>query len=591
MKLDLKTKFKEIFSIEHKKAIILTVIGVGIVVTGLNYKIIKNKFFASKTEVLQKTATVKRGNLQVLVSGSGPISFTNSSKLYSKINATVTTSNFKEGDKVKAGDIIYEFDVTDAQTTIDTNQNNLAQSQVAAKASDGDVGNLTIKAPFAGQVSSITLSKGDTVAKGGIVLTVADTSKLTVLLTYNAADIGKVTLDQSADVFLTSIMQAVKGKVTYISNQPAATSAGGKLYTVEIQMNNPGALISGMIANADIQTSQGAVSSTAAAALNYLNKQAVTSLTGGTIESINVKENQKVSSGQTLVKIKNDEVMRSQQTSNLKIQNSQSQVNSNLKQLDKYKIIAPFDGVITKLSFKVGDSVKPGDEVADVSDPTMMQFDVPVDELDVAKIVVGQKTNISVDAFPNTVTNPVKGEVIKIVVEGTSVSGVTTFPVTIKVDGSLDILKGGMNANAEVEVSNKDNILYVPMEAITTVNGKSYVMVKGTNAGSTLEGIAPNEQTSNSSTKKNNNSAATVNTKIVENNKTSGTNASKKQSYYAGSMQTEVKVGSYNSTDIEITSGLKEGDMVVLPQTKAAQTKASGRIGGGAPSGGPGGGM
>ena len=95
MKLDLKTKFKEIFSIEHKKLVICMVIGVVIVVTGLNYKIIKNKFFASKTTAVQKTATVKRGNLQVLVSGSGPISFTNSSKLYSKISATVTTSNFK----------------------------------------------------------------------------------------------------------------------------------------------------------------------------------------------------------------------------------------------------------------------------------------------------------------------------------------------------------------------------------------------------------------------------------------------------------------------------------------------------------------
>ena len=161
----------------------------------------------------------------------------------------------------------------------------------------------------------------------------------------------------------------------------------------------------------------------------------------------------------------------------------QNQMTLNAKQLDNYKIIAPIDGVITKISNKVGDTVKAGDEVSDVSDPTQMQFDVPVDELDIAKLQVGQKTSITVDALPATSKTPVTGEVAKIAVTGTSVSGVTAFTVTIKVNDNLDKLKGGMNANGEIEVSNKENILYVPIEAITTINGKSFVYLKDTGAG------------------------------------------------------------------------------------------------------------
>ena len=101
-----------------------------------------------------------------------------------------------------------------------------------------------------------------------------------------------------------------------------------------------------------------------------------------------------------------------------------------------------------------------------------------------------RKTNITVDALPATSKTPVTGEVAKIAVTGTSESGVTTFIVTVKVNDNLDKLKGGMNANGEIEVSNKENILYVPIEAITTINGKSFVYLKGAGSGSTPSGMA-----------------------------------------------------------------------------------------------------
>ena len=107
---------------------------------------------------------------------------------------------------------------------MNTDLNSFKQSQISAGSSDDAVNNLTIKAPFTGIVSDIMVNQGDTVQKGGTVFTIADTSKLKVLLTYNASAIGQIAIGQTAKVYLTSLMQSVDGSVTYISNQPTATS-------------------------------------------------------------------------------------------------------------------------------------------------------------------------------------------------------------------------------------------------------------------------------------------------------------------------------------------------------------------------------
>lgn len=597
-----KTRIKDVFTRGVVKKIIIGLVIIAAIAGILQIKPIHDKLFGSKTQVKQNTATVKKGNIQTLVSGSGPIYFKNSSKLYSKINGTVTAVNFKEGDKVKKGDVLYELDSTDAQTSMENNQNNLEQNQISAESSDESVSNLTIKAPFAGQVSDITVSTGDSVQNNGTILTITDTSKLKAVLTYNAGDIGKIRTGQTAEVYISSLMQSVKGTVTYVSNEPSASASGARLYTVEVQVSNPGAALGGMTASAEISTSKGTVSSTNSAALNYIRKQVVVSKTGGTVSALYVKESQKVSSGQVLAVMENADVIRAKQTSDLKLQSAQSQIDSSQKQLDKYKIVAPFDGVITTLSNKVGDTITPGSEVAEVSDPTVMEFDIPVDELDIAKIAVGQKVNITADALTETSTAPIAGEVEKIAVQGTSTSGVTTFPVTIKIDGSLSKLKGGMNANANIVVSNKEDVLYVPIEAITTVNGKSFVRVKGSgssgnygfNMGNQTSGSSSGNTTKKSSSGNNqsggepgeepgssssNTNEATVSTNFSSTSRSrtsySRTGSSKNQGYYAGTVMRQVQVGVSNDTYIEITSGLNQGDIVVLPATQSASSSSS----------------
>lgn len=99
---------------------------------------------------------------------------------------------------------------------------------------------------------------------------------------------------------------------------------------------------------------------------------------------------------------------------------------------------------------------------------------VEVDEADIGKIKVGQKTWIVLDAFPD---ERLKGKVTKISREGRLVSDVVVYDVMV------DPLKvprhwaSGMTANVEFMVEKKDSILVIPKSAVKKREGKSFVMV------------------------------------------------------------------------------------------------------------------
>ncbi len=477
MKLNLKDIINK--GLKNKPVkIIGVVIAVIIVAVVVKNTIMSSKVGSSVKASDEKTATVKKGNLTTQVEGAGPIYFTKSNKIKSRVGGKITKVNFKVGDKVKAGDVIYELDDKDAKTSVDIVKQGLKQSEVSLEASNEAAFDLSISAPFTGQVKDITVNVGDTVAAGGVVLTVTDTSKLKVLLAFNSEDVGQISIGGDAKVNITSMMQSVNGKVSYISNQPSATTAGGQIYTVEIVINNPGALLGGMTASADVKTLKGSVSSVNTASLNYINKQSVISKTGGTVQSIVVKEDQKVKAGESLVQIKNASILRAQKSTNIAIETTTEQINIATSQLDYYKITSPITGVLSTVDFQVGDTIAAGTEVSEVLNPNNMKFDISVDEIDIAKIAPGQLASITANSVPSTIDAPVKGEVEAVAPKGVAANGVTSYLVTIKVKSNLSLFKGGMNVNAGVQVINKPNVLYVPVEAIINDNEKSYVLLK-----------------------------------------------------------------------------------------------------------------
>jgi len=138
------------------------------------------------------------------------------------------------------------------------------------------------------------------------------------------------------------------------------------------------------------------------------------------------------------------------------------------KQLDEATIIAPIDGVVASLSAEEGDIIPSPtmspQPVIYLIDPTGLELVVEIDEIDVPEVKLGQEVIIELDALPDT---EFEGVVTIIYPLATEVGGVVLYDVKIELDVPEDSgIKVGMSASADIILANQINVLLVPDRAI-----------------------------------------------------------------------------------------------------------------------------
>ncbi|KPU43742.1 multidrug resistance protein MdtA [Oxobacter pfennigii] len=609
-------------TINKKNIAIIVVILIALIAAGIKFlPDIINKRSASNTDYDLRTDSVKRGEISTKISGSGSVKSSNREEVYSKVGATINKVYFKEGDRIQAGDLLMELDNSDALLTVEKNRSTLTQTQLSQQSNLDGINSLTVAAPFDGQVTDISVKEGSVISKNSVVLTLVDTSKLKLLLEFSSPGIADVTPGKSAIVYIQDFMEIVEGTVTYVSATPYSSPSGGILYSVEIQIENPGSLTEGMKASAEIETSVGLITSIDSSELEYTNKTELKT-DGGTVDKVHVKAKQYVNEGQLLIEIENKDLLSSRDTTDIKLKELNEQLDSSIRQLDYYKIYSSTDGVIIQQEVNEGDTIKAADLLCVVADDQNMEFSINVDELDIEKIEVGQTVDVTVEALSDTAVRPLNGHVSKIAMEGTSSNGVTTYPVTIKID-KTDKLRSGMNADGDIFITRKTDVLHVPLQAIQRIGGSTYVMVQGTaeqieemkkngtyidifaqrtpgaqgspggNSGGTGSGNNGTGNQGSTQARPNNSGASSGNTSLSQGgqgnfNAASGSQGSSRQitgsissalrqyqEYYekAFAIPTPVEIGLNDEDNVEIVSGLEEGDIVILPPMQSNTTQ------------------
>ncbi len=203
-----------------------------------------------------------------------------------------------------------------------------------------------------------------------------------------------------------------------------------------------------------------------------------------------------------------------------------AQSQASLKQLEEQlsytTVVSPIDGVVLSRDVEVGDAVSSilvlgstATLVFTLGDTTQVYVDGKVDEADIGNVYMGQKARIRIESFKNRVFY---GKVTRIAPLGVEKDNVTTFSVRVSIDNPSGEIKAMMTANAEILIDEHKHVLAVPEQAISYDAQKhAFVNVPDAKAKDGMRKVA-------------------------------------------------VTVGLANGSNTEITSGLNEGEKVVLQQ-------------------------
>jgi macrolide-specific efflux system membrane fusion protein len=195
------------------------------------------------------------------------------------------------------------------------------------------------------------------------------------------------------------------------------------------------------------------------------------------------------------------------------------------------EIDAPFDGTVIQRNVQPGEVVVPGMTATMEGRPLLMLADMSVllvktdlNQIDVARVAKGQKAQVTLDALPD---KKFTATVTRVAAAAVTVNQRDTFPVEAALDANQDLsaIKPGMTADVRILIEKKPGVLVLPIEAVVTEKGKSLV-----------HRLMPSPDG---------------------------------KSKVPKTAELTVALGARNDREVEIKSGIKEGEQVLIKPPKA----------------------
>ncbi len=474
-------------------------------------------------------ATAEYRDISVTVNGSSTVSPKDSYTVISLVQGEILEAPFEEGDTIEKGDLLYQIDTSNAENNVKAAQVGVEQAQVALdnaqisyRSIQKTLDDLNQTSNYTGQITQLLYDPGDTVSSGQPIAQLTDSKTMLLKLPFHSSDAQKITVGQSASVTMTATGETLAGTVTAVSSVDTVGTGGVITREVEISLSNPGGITQGAYATALV----GSYGCAASGTFSYQASKSILATASGEVKTLNVQEGDWVTSGQTILTLDSsdladqlDSAANAVANAELSLENAKLSLDNAEKALDDYTITAPISGTVVEKNYKVGDKLDNTSATASLAviyDMSQLEFEMSIDELYIGQIEVGQEVVITADALPG---ETFQGVVDRIGIRGTSTSGVTAYPVTVKLTDSGSLLPG-MNITADILIEEATHLLTIPLSAVSRGNT---VLVADPNSAGDSEANIP-----------------------------------------AGYRQVEVTLGRSNSDYVEVLSGLEEGDVVAI---------------------------
>jgi len=237
--------------------------------------------------------------------------------------------------------------------------------------------------------------------------------------------------------------------------------------------------------------------------------------------------------------------------------------------LQKTTYEAPFDGVITNLPVREGETVvmgiqnSPGSTLMTIADMSVITAEVRVDETDIVNVHLGQPAEVTIDAIPHKIFHGIVTEIgdnaiVRSTGVATSQSTATSeeakdFKVVVTLSDPPSDLRPGLSSTAKITTANRSNVLSIPIQALTV---------------RTRADLEPKDASKDKNKVEAATRAPSDAAKQKEKEEVQGVFVirNKKAEFVP------VDTGISGTTDIEVTKGLQDGDEVITGSYKVLRT-------------------
>lgn len=521
------------YFLNHKKLAILA----GLILIGLIYGVY-SWWGGSNTTITYAFGQAEKQDLKVIVSGTGQVSASNQLEVKSETAGKVTAVNAKVGQEIKSGGLIISLDSTDAQKSVRDARSSLNSAQISyTKAKNSVTAGEDLQQKYSEAITSLPSIYSDISpmfeSLDDILFqkTLSSSSNYSSNLDYYTKVIS---LYDKSYITRSSNLKSDWFKARDLYNQVFAdysklnqNSSGEDIqkvveqtYELTKKVNDLNKFASDLVLFFQDKSSQdnweSEVTSTITSHATTLKSYVTTSASD---LSIITSLRAEITSLQQANKNSNLDL----ESQALTLAERQNSLNDALEELAKASIRAPFDGVVAKIEVKKYETVSNGTVVATLITPTKIAT-ISMNEVDAAKVQVGQKASLTFDAIDGLSIPATVSQVDQV---GEVDQGVVSYNVEIIFDQNDDRVKPGMSVNAEIMVADKNGVLAVPNTAIKTdKKGNYYVQVASDVKNVTASARLSADQ-------------VTLKKQIV-------------------------KIGLVNDDSTEIMSGLNEGDYLVI---------------------------
>ena len=404
---------------------------------------VKEKFASHDLDVLSYNVTT--GTISTIVSGSGTIQNVDTETVSIPAGVELTEILVDYGDAVETGKLIAIADMGTVRTALSELQESIDDLDDQISDAEGDKVSAYVKAGVTGRVKILYAEKNTHVADAMV-----EHGALAVLSLdgYMAADLETDQLSSGdAVTVILSDGSEIGGTVERTIGRKATilVTDNGPAYDEEIT----------------VLTEDG--SNLGTSKLYIHNPLAVTGY-AGTVNRVNVYENQKVYSSTSLFTLTNRSTTANYDAL-LRQRKDMEETLLELLQIQRYGgIIAPISGSVYSVSSLDDEELT---EVATISPDVSMSVIIAVDERDILSLAEGQEAEVTIRSVSEDTFSGVVSEIDK----SGAAEAYTAEIMMDKVSGMLP----GMTASVDVRIEGVDNALIIPVDALKQTSSGAYV--------------------------------------------------------------------------------------------------------------------